>query len=66
MLSLPPNAASAEAPPHEVRYLDLADYLWPAGAALDRAPAERRPFLEGTRSGPGWLWPGLSVWLGSI
>jgi death on curing protein len=25
-------------PPHEVRYLDLADYLYLAGAALDAAP----------------------------
>jgi death on curing protein len=25
-------------PPHDVQYLDLADYLWLAGAALDRAP----------------------------
>ena len=25
-------------PPDEVQYLDLADYLWLAGAALDRAP----------------------------
>jgi death on curing protein len=25
-------------PPDDVQYLDLADYLWLAGAALDRAP----------------------------
>ena len=25
-------------PPHDVQYLDLADYLWLAGAALDPAP----------------------------
>jgi hypothetical protein len=25
-------------PPHDVQYLDLADYLWLAGAAIDRAP----------------------------
>jgi hypothetical protein len=25
-------------PPHDVRYLDLADYLYLAGAALDAAP----------------------------
>ena len=25
-------------PPDEIQYLDLADYLWLAGAALDRAP----------------------------
>jgi hypothetical protein len=25
-------------PPEEVQYLDLADYLWLVGAALDRAP----------------------------
>ncbi len=25
-------------PPHEVRYLDLADHLYLAGAALDAAP----------------------------
>jgi death-on-curing protein len=27
-----------DSPPHEVRYLDLADYLYLAGAALDTAP----------------------------
>jgi hypothetical protein len=25
-------------PPDDVQYLDLADYLWLAGATLDRAP----------------------------
>jgi death-on-curing protein len=25
-------------PPDDIQYLDLADYLWLAGAALDRAP----------------------------
>jgi death-on-curing protein len=25
-------------PPDEIQYLDLSDYLWLAGAALDRAP----------------------------
>jgi hypothetical protein len=25
-------------PPDKIQYLDLADYLWLAGAALDRAP----------------------------
>jgi death-on-curing protein len=28
----------ATPPPDDVQYLDLADYLWLAGAALDRAP----------------------------
>ena len=27
-----------DSPPHKVRYLDLADYLYLAGAALDSAP----------------------------
>jgi hypothetical protein len=28
----------ASTPPQDVRYLDLADYLYLAGAALDAAP----------------------------
>jgi hypothetical protein len=27
-----------DTPPHDMRYLDLADYLYLAGAALDAAP----------------------------
>jgi hypothetical protein len=47
-----------------VQYLDLADYLYLAGAALDVTPEELFDVADFARAVGHWRQLGLTVWLG--